>query len=98
MQWLFRFSLIALLMVGATIQARADFMDWSYHWSISPAAVLSSGTGSVALALSQDGNGASSISTATVTASRSATNTPPENYKAGQNMTPQLTDKQSHQS
>jgi hypothetical protein len=98
MQWLFRFSLIALLMVGATIQARADFMDWSYHWSISPAAVLSSGTGSVALALSQDGNGASSIPSATVTTSSSATNTAPDIYKVGYNLTLHLTDNQSHKS
>ncbi len=98
MQRLFRFSLIALLMVGATMQSRADFMDWSYRWSISPATVLSSGTGSVALALAQDGSGASSIPAATVTTSSSATNAAPDVYKVGYNLTLQVKDNNSHRS
>jgi hypothetical protein len=73
-------------------------MSWSYHWSVSPAAVLSSGTGSVALALAQDGSGASSIQAATVTTSSSATNAAPDVYKVGYNLTLQLQDNQSHQS
>jgi PEP-CTERM motif-containing protein len=98
MKWLFRFSLAALLSLGATMQARADFMDWSYHWSISPGPVLSSGTGSVALTLAQDGNGASSIPAATVTTSSSATNAAPDVYKVGYNLMLQLKDDHSNKS
>ncbi|HEY7326762.1 MAG TPA: PEP-CTERM sorting domain-containing protein [Gemmataceae bacterium] len=98
MKGLLRFSLAALLFLGATMQSRADFMDWSYHWSISPAAVLSSGTGSVALALAQDGGGASSIPAATVTTTSSATSAAPDVYKVGYNLTLQLKVNHSSQS
>jgi hypothetical protein len=92
MKWLFRFSLAALLLLSTTMRSRADFMDWSYHWSISPGPVLSSGTGSVALTLAQDGSGASSIPAATVTTSSSATNAAPDVYKVGYNLTLRLED------
>ena len=59
MKSLFRTSLIAVLALGATSSLRADFMDWSYHWSITPGPVLTSGTGCVAMALAQDGSGSS---------------------------------------
>jgi hypothetical protein len=98
MKWLFRFSLIALLVLSGTVQSRADFMDWSYHWSISPAPVLASGTGSVALALAQDGSGASSIPAATVSTSSSATSAAPDVYKVGYNLTLNLKDDSSNQS
>ncbi len=96
MKWLFRLSLAALVSLSATIPSRAGFMDWSYHWSISPGPVLSSGTGSVALTLAQDGRGASSIPTATVTTSSSATNAAPDVYKVGYNLMLQLKDDHSN--
>jgi hypothetical protein len=98
MKWLFRFSLAALLLLSAKTQSRADFMDWSYHWSISPGPVLSSGTGSVALTLARDGSGASSIPAATVTTSSSATNAAPDAYKVGYNLMLQLKDSHSNKS
>src|SRR5437016_4883173 len=43
-------SLGALLVLGAG-PARADFMDWSYSWGVTPGPVFASATGSVAMAL-----------------------------------------------
>jgi MYXO-CTERM domain-containing protein len=98
MKWLFRFSLIALLVLNGTVQSQADFMDWSYHWSVAPAPVIASGTGSVALGLAQDGSGASSITAATVTTSSSATSAAPDAYKVGYNLMLNLKDDSSNQS
>ena len=98
MKSLFRTSLIAVLALGATSSLRADFMDWSYHWSITPGPVLTSGTGSVAMALAQDGSGASKIAAATVTTTSSATAAAPDRYNVGYNLTLHLTDNQSNKS
>lgn len=97
MKFLFRTSLIAVLAFGATSSLRADFMDWSYHWSITPGPVLTSGTGSVAMALAQDGSGASKIAAATVTTTSSATDAAPDRYNVGYNLTLHLTDNPSKQ-
>jgi hypothetical protein len=61
---------VGLLLVGA---ARGDYMDWSYHWSISPAPVLTSGSGLVAQALGSSGTGARRILAAAVTTSSDST-------------------------
>jgi hypothetical protein len=98
MKTLFRSSLVALLVLGATSSLRADFMDWSYHWSITPGPVLTSGTGSVAMGLAQDGTGASSIPAATVTTTSSATDAAPDRYNVGYNLTLHLTDTPSNSS
>src|SRR5262245_55480797 len=98
MRYLLRFSFAALLVVGATTQLRADFMDWSYHWSITPSAVLTSGSGSVAMGLAQDGSGAANIPAATVTTTSSATATTPDTYNVGYNLALHLTDNTTNQS
>jgi hypothetical protein len=84
----------ALLLFGAS-QARAEYMNWSYHWSISPGPVLSSGTGGVALALNPDGAGASTIPAASVTTTSAATTTP-DNFNAGYDLTLALKDNQTN--
>lgn len=38
------FSLAALPLLLAGGPARADYMNWSYHWGISPGPVLAGGT------------------------------------------------------
>ncbi|HEY7427148.1 MAG TPA: PEP-CTERM sorting domain-containing protein [Gemmataceae bacterium] len=98
MRYLLRSFFAALLLLGATTQLRADFMDWSYHWSITPSAVLTSGTGSVAMGLAQDGSGASTIPAATVTTTSSATAAAPDKYSVGYNLALHLTDNPSNQS
>ncbi len=98
MRYLWCLSIAAALVIGSTSGARADFMDWSYHWSITPGQVLSSGTGSVALALVQDGTDASTIPAATVTTTSSATDAAPDKYNVGYNLTLHLTDNPSKKS
>ena len=98
MRYLLRSSLVALLVLSATTQLRADFMNWTYHWSITPSSVLTSGTGSVMMGLAQDGSkGASTIPAATVTTTSSATATP-DTYNVGYNLTLHLTDNTTNQS
>jgi hypothetical protein len=82
---------LALLSGGSVARADPMYSDWSYHWSITPGPVLTSGTGSVALALAQNGTGASSIPAATVTTTSSAT-TNPDRYNVGYTLTLHLTD------
>jgi hypothetical protein len=98
MRYLLCFSIAAALVFGSATGARADFMDWSYHWSIMPGQVLASGTGSVALALAQDGSGASTIPAVTVTTTSAATDAAPDKYHVGYNLTLHLTDNPSSQS
>lgn len=98
MRSLLRFWIAATLILGSASGARADFMNWSYHWSITPGPVMASGTGSVALALAQDGSGASTIPAATVTTTSSATDAAPDKYNVGYNLTLHLTDNPSKQS
>ena len=95
MRYLLRSSLVTLLVLGATTQLRAD---WSYHWSITPSNVLTSGTGTVSFAMAQDGTGASNIPVAAVTTSSSATASSPDRYSVGYNLTLHLTDNTSNQS
>lgn len=84
-----------LLVAGA---ARADYMNWSYHWSISPAPVLSSGTGTVSQALGQPGKGASRILAGAVTTSSSAMPQNPDHYNKMFSLTLHLTDWAMHKS
>jgi hypothetical protein len=78
--------------------ARAEFIDWSYHWSIGPAPVLASGTGTVAQALYRGGNesGAQILRAAAVTTSSSATVRNPDHFDKSFNLVLHLTDAQSH--
>ncbi len=90
--------LVSLLLGGGT--ARADLIDWSYHWSISPAPVLASGTGTVAEALyrgSSEG-GSHNLLAAAVTTSSSATTRDPDRFNSSFNLTLHLTDAQSGKS
>jgi hypothetical protein len=85
---------VGLLYVGA---ARADYMDWSYQWSIRPSPVLASGTGSVAQALGPSGHGAHRILAAAVTTTSSATLTTPDRFNSNFELTLHLTDLATHQ-
>lgn len=87
--------IVGLLMEGA---ARADYMDWSYHWSISPSPVLSSGTGTVSQALGWPGNGATRILAAAVTTSSDASASKPDYYNKTFRLTLHLMDRATHQS
>jgi hypothetical protein len=73
-------------------------MNWDYHWSIGPAPVLASGTGTVSLALGWDGAGANKLLAAAVTTSSVAANSNPDVYHNNFNLTLHLTDPASHQS
>lgn len=88
--------LISGLLSGGA--ARGGYMDWSYRWSIGPAPVLSSGTGTVAQALGQPGKGASRILAAAVTTSSDAMARNPDRYNASFRLTLHLTDRATHQS
>jgi hypothetical protein len=85
-----------LLLGGGT--ARADFMNWSYKWSISPRPVFAAGTGTVAMALDRGGPGAPRILAAAVTTSSSAWGTRPDRFNTGFTLTLHLTDRPSHRS
>ncbi len=78
--------------------AHADYMNWSYHWSISPAPVLSSGTGTVSQALGQPGQGAPRILAAAVTTSSDASASNPDRYNKYFRLTLHLMDRATHQS
>jgi hypothetical protein len=91
----------AVLVVGFLFSqraARAEYMDWSYHWSISPAPVLASGTGSVAQALGQPGKGSTRILAAAVTTSSDASTRHPDYFYKSFDLTLHLTDRATHQS
>ena len=88
--------LIVGLLVGGA--ARADYMNWSYHWSISPAPVLASGTGTVSQALGQPGKGATRILAAAVTTSSDASAKNPDRYNKTFSLTLHLMDRATHQS
>jgi hypothetical protein len=78
--------------------ARAGYMDWSYHWSISPAPVFASGTGTVSQALGPGGKGASRILAAAVTTSSSATTRDPDRFNKYFSLTLHIKDLATHRS
>jgi PEP-CTERM motif len=98
---------VALLIVTAS-HARADLLDWGYHWSISPnngiiqgtnpSTLNGASTGSVAIAVAQNGTDpltlqtSSTIPAATVTTTSSTTSASPDSYKSSYNLTLTLTD------
>jgi hypothetical protein len=77
--------------------AQAGYLNYSYHWGISPSPVFSSGTGSVAVALGRGGVGSNRILTEAVTTSSSAPATHPDVFSKSFNLTLHLTDNASHQ-
>lgn len=87
---------VGLLLSGQS--ARADFMNWSYQWSISPKPVFASGTGTVAMALGQSGMGSSRIQAVAVTTSSSASASRPDRFNSSFSLTLHLTDRASHRS
>lgn len=94
-------SLLSIVLVGGLFwggAARADYMNWSYRWSISPAPVLASGTGTVSQALGQPGSGASRILAAAVTTSSDASAKDPDRYNASFRLTLHLMDRATRQS
>jgi hypothetical protein len=87
----------AVLLVLGDGRASAGFVDFSYHWSVTPGSVIPGGTGSVTLALAADGlltaqTGLPAfIEAATLTTTSSAT-TPPDVFNAPFALTLDLTD------
>ncbi len=90
--------LIAGLLCGGV--ARAEYMDWSYHWSVSPSPVLTSGTGSVTQTLYSFGAkpGAARIPVAAVTTTSAAMPQHPDYYNKNFSLTVHLTDLATHKS
>jgi hypothetical protein len=92
------FLLTALVLLGAT-QARAEMIDFSYHWAAEPSPVIPGGTGSVSLAVAPDGNQQATagssvpvvIPGANVTTNSAATN-PPDTFNTPFSMKLTLTD------
>jgi hypothetical protein len=78
--------------------ARAEYMNWSYHWSIGPAPVLASGTGTVSQALGWPGNSSSRILAAAVTTSSDASASDPDRFHNSFALTLHLTDRATHRS
>ena len=97
-------TMAALLLLGLG-RARAEFVDYSYHWSISPNAVLSGGTGSAAFALTGDGPATSLVGdsnptvipAATITTSSSASGGAADTFNNPYSIGLRLTDKASGQ-
>lgn len=92
---------LSIVLVGGLLSgsaARADYMNWSYRWSVGPAPVLASGTGTVSQALGQPGKGASRILAAAVTTSSDAMARDPDRYNASFRLTLHLMDRATHQS
>jgi len=89
--------IVGLLCGGA---ARAEYMDWSYRWSISPSPVLTSGTGSVTQTLFsyRSRPGGTRIPVAAVTTTSDATIHHPDVYNKTFHLTLHLTDLATRQS
>jgi hypothetical protein len=89
--------IVGLLCGGA---ARAEYMDWSYHWSVSPSPVLTSGTGSVTQTLFSYGSrpGGTRIPVAAVTTTSAAMPNHPDIYNKNFSLTLHLTDLATHKS
>jgi hypothetical protein len=78
--------------------AQAGFLNYSYHWSISPSPVLASGTGTVAMALGRGGIGRSRDLAMAVTTSSSASASHPDHFYKNFYLTMHLTDRANHRS
>lgn len=80
--------------------ARAEYMDWTYHWSLSPSPVLASGTGSVTQTLYhiRSEPGAPRIPVAAVTTTSDAMPRTPDVYNKNFSLILHLTDAATHQS
>jgi hypothetical protein len=91
-------SIVLMLVLCGSNAARAEFMDWSYHWSISPAPVMASGTGTVSVALGWAGTGSTNLLAAALTTSSVASASQPDVYHDKVNMTLHITDQATHQS
>jgi hypothetical protein len=91
-------ALVVGLLLGSA--ARAEYMDWTYHWSISPSPVLTSGTGSVTQTLYHlhPSLGAPRIPVAAVTTTSDAMPRNPDIYNKNFSLTLHLTDAATHQS
>lgn len=89
--------MLGLLWGGA---ARAEYMDWSYQWGITPSRVLTSGTGSVTQTLYRVSPkpGAAAIPVAAVTTTSDATSQNPDRYNKNFSLVLHLADKATHQS
>src|SRR4051812_39079358 len=57
--------LTALVLLLGESRARADFVDYSYHWSVLPSSVLASGSGSVTIATAADGTATGELGSST---------------------------------
>jgi MYXO-CTERM domain-containing protein len=93
--------LLAVLLMGLLAGvngARAEYMNWSYYWSISPAPVLASGTGTVSQALGKGGNGSTRLLAAAVTTNSDTSARTPDRFHSYFNLTLHLTDRATHQS
>lgn len=91
-------ALVVGLLLGSA--ARAEYMDWTYHWSISPSPVLASGTGSVTQTLYHIHSepGAPRIPVAAVTTTSAAMGRTPDVYNKNFSLILHLTDAATHQS
>jgi hypothetical protein len=75
-------AVTAVWLLLAAGRARADFVSFSYHWSVAPSSVIPGGTGSVSLTPAADGSTTAQtgvtavLDAATVTTSSSAGTTP----------------------
>lgn len=92
--------LLVLTVVGLLGESRAcaEMVDFSYHWSVTPSAVIPSGTGNVTLALAADGKVSAelgittaSIPGVTLTTSSVATD-PPDVFNKDFNLTLDITE------
>lgn len=91
-------ALVVSLLLGSA--ARAEYMDWTYHWSVSPSPVLASGTGSVTQTLYsfRAKPGALRIPVAAVTTTSDAMARTPDFYNKNFSLVLHLTDAATHQS
>lgn len=95
-QFSIRMCLVLIVASLCGSSARAEYLDWSYRWSISPSPVLSSGTGSVAQALYPAGKGQPRILAAAVTTTSEATAQHPDVYNKSFSLTLHMTDLATH--
>lgn len=87
----------SMVLLAAAGLGRADYLNWSYHWSVNTP-VLASGTGSVAVAVVPNGNAADTIPVANLTTTSSATSANPDVYNTSYHLTLTLSDTASNTS